>query len=85
VRGQAIQGVDVLSFDEQGLVREIRVFMRPLPAVTALMSVLAPSIAKRGGVPPVAITPPLRLQRRLALIGDRVGVRLLRRAFSRPG
>lgn len=83
VQGRPIEGLDILTFDAAGLVREIRVFMRPLPGLTDLMASLAGPIARRAGVPSIAITPPIRLQRRLALIGDRAGVRLLRRAFSR--
>jgi SnoaL-like protein len=49
VGGQRIEGTDVLRLDEQGRVREIRVFVRPLAGLTAFGAALAPRLARRRG------------------------------------
>jgi hypothetical protein len=49
VNGQELEGTDVLELDERGLVRDFRVFMRPLPGVAALTAALAPRLARRTG------------------------------------
>jgi hypothetical protein len=49
VDGQQLEGTDVLSLDTQGLVREIRVFIRPLPGLTALTAAIATRLARRTG------------------------------------
>jgi hypothetical protein len=86
VRGVDLEGMDVLTFDEEGRVSELRIFVRPLPAATALMAGLAGPLARRGGrVAPMLIGPPTRMQAFVARVGDRVALRVLRRAFRRPG
>jgi hypothetical protein len=83
---QKIQAVDVLRFDADGHIREFRIFIRPLPGLTAFAAALAPKLAARSGRgQAVLVGPPMRLQAFLARVGDRVAVRLLRRAFSRSG
>jgi hypothetical protein len=83
---QEIQAMDVLRFDADGRIREFRIFIRPLPGLTAFAAVLAPKVAARSGRGQAALVgPPIRLQAFLARVGDRVAVRLLRRAFSRAG
>ena len=83
---QKIQAMDVLRFDPDGRIREFRIFIRPLPGLTAFAAALAPQIAARSGRGQAALVgPPIRLQAFLARVGDRVAVRLLRRAFSRAG
>jgi len=83
---QKIQGVDVLRFDEAGRVREFRVFIRPLPGLTALAAALAPAVAAPAGRTRAALVgPPMWLQAFLARTGDRVAVRILRRSFNRAG
>jgi SnoaL-like domain len=52
VRGQQLQGTDILQFDEQGRVSEIRVFVRPLAGLTAFARELAPRLARRRGRAP---------------------------------
>jgi hypothetical protein len=47
--GGRLDGVDVLRLDDDGRVREITVFMRPLTGLTALTAVLAPRLARRRG------------------------------------
>jgi hypothetical protein len=49
VRGQTLEGTDIMRLDEQGRVRELRVFIRPLPGLTALTAALAPRLANRTG------------------------------------
>jgi hypothetical protein len=83
---QPLNGLDVLRFDEEGRVREFRVFIRPLSGLTALMDALAPRIAaRRSRLVAAAIRPATRLQLRLARTGDRLSVPVLRRAFRRGG
>jgi SnoaL-like domain len=52
VAGQQLQGTDILNFDEQGRVSEIRVFVRPLAGLTAFARELAPRLARRRGRAP---------------------------------
>ena len=40
-----LDGVDILSFDEDGLVRELTVMVRPLSAVTALAEAMQARLA----------------------------------------
>jgi hypothetical protein len=49
VRGQTLEGTDIMRLDEQGRVRELRVFIRPLPGLTALTAALAPRLASKTG------------------------------------
>jgi hypothetical protein len=47
VGNQPVEGVDVLRLDGNGKVREIRLFVRPLPGLAALAAALAPQVASR--------------------------------------
>ena len=49
VNGQQLEGTDILRLNEKGRVREIRVFIRPLPGLTALTAALAPRLARDTG------------------------------------
>ena len=49
VNGQQLEGTDILRLDEKDRVREIRVFIRPLPGLTALTAALAPRLARDTG------------------------------------
>lgn len=49
VNGQQLEGTDIMQLDEQGRVRELRVFIRPLPGLTALTAALAPRLAEKTG------------------------------------
>ena len=49
VNGQQLEGTDIMRLDEQGRVRELRVFIRPLPGLTALTAALAPRLARKTG------------------------------------
>ena len=47
IKGEQLEGVDLLRFDEQGRLREITVFFRPFPAVAAFLSQTGPKLARR--------------------------------------
>jgi hypothetical protein len=49
VNGQQLEGTDILHLDEGGLVRDFRVFIRPLPGLAALTAALAPRLARETG------------------------------------
>src|SRR5256885_1744232 len=57
IGGQEIQGTLLIEFDDDGLIRTIDVFLRPLRAIAAFMSATGPQLAKspararRGGLP----------------------------------
>jgi hypothetical protein len=84
VRGEPIEGVDVLHLDEQGRVREMSVFVRPLPAAGALLAALAPQVARPAGrwraAVAGALSAPLPVMLRR---GDQLAARLVRPAASR--
>src|SRR3954451_15234669 len=83
---QQIQALDVLRFNAEGRIREFRIFIRPLPGLTALAAALAPEVAARSGRGLAALVgPPARMQAFLARVSDRVAGRMLRRSFSRAG
>ena len=45
VGGKAVQGLDHLRFDEDGLIREFTVMVRPLSGVIALAEAMGPRVA----------------------------------------
>jgi SnoaL-like domain len=47
LKGKALEGVDLLRFDDQGRVSEITVFFRPFPAVAAFLSETGPKLGRR--------------------------------------
>ena len=47
VRTTSIEGVDVFRRDRHGLIDEIRVFIRPLPASAAFMAAIGPPLARQ--------------------------------------
>jgi hypothetical protein len=49
VRGRLLEGMDLLRFDEAGRLRELTVFIRPLPGLTALAAAVAPGVGRRRG------------------------------------
>ena len=49
VGGQVLEEVQLLRLDDTGLIAEITLFCRPLPALTALMQALGPELARRQG------------------------------------
>jgi hypothetical protein len=82
VRGRLLEGVDMLRFDEAGRVRELTVFVRPMPGLAAFAAAVAPRAGRRRSrlvalvlhlltAPLAAITPH----------GDRLAAWLLRGAW----
>ncbi|MFI6179684.1 nuclear transport factor 2 family protein [Nonomuraea sp. NPDC051191] len=76
---QPLNEVAQLELDEDGLVREITMWIRPLPGLTALMAALGPRLARDKGKPGLpllvgAASAPLAAMTRL---GDRTLVPLL--------
>lgn len=49
VLGTAVEGVDLLRFDSEGRVSEIRVFARPLSGTAAMAAAMGPRLAQRRG------------------------------------
>jgi hypothetical protein len=45
IRGQSLEGADVMRLDEAGRVTEFTVFFRPLPGLATLTAALGPAIA----------------------------------------
>jgi SnoaL-like protein len=77
IGNQELDEVQILRMNEQGKVREITMYVRPLPGLTALMAALAPKLARsrwRAGVL-AAMSRPLATMTRL---GDKTGARLVR-------
>lgn len=79
VDGMCIQFCDHLKLRDDGLVQEMTVFFRPLPATTAAMRRFGELLGQRHsrvrGRAVAAMATPLAL---ISRIGDRLGVRLLR-------
>ncbi|UOY02064.1 nuclear transport factor 2 family protein [Blastococcus sp. PRF04-17] len=46
---EELEEAQLLRLDAQGLIGELTLFVRPLPAVTGLMSALGPALARNGG------------------------------------
>ncbi|MEV0199627.1 nuclear transport factor 2 family protein [Nonomuraea sp. NPDC050691] len=81
VGSQRIEESALLRLDEQGLIEDITLWIRPLPGLTALMAALGPRLARAGGKPGLAVlaaaaTQPLAAMTRF---GDRTLVPLLNR------
>lgn len=56
IKGEELEGIDLLRFDEHGRIKEITVFFRPFPAVAAFLSATGPKLGrKRGGTGRAAI------------------------------
>lgn len=75
IDGTELEGIDLLRFDDQGLVKEITVLFRPFKGVAAFMSATGPKLGRvRGGSGRAALlrvaTAPLTfLMRRTAASG----------------
>ncbi|SCE97255.1 nuclear transport factor 2 family protein [Micromonospora mirobrigensis] len=73
VDGQQVEEAQLLRLDAAGLIRELTLFGRPLPALTAVMQRLGPPLLRRQGRPGLArlvalATRPLATMTR---VGDR--------------
>jgi len=51
---QVLEEAQLLRLDSAGLIREITLFLRPLPALTGLMSTLGPALARQQDRPGLA-------------------------------
>jgi len=82
VDGSDLEMVDHLRLDEQGKIRELTVFFRPLPSSAVAMRLIGSGLVRpHSSVRAAAIsllTRPLGL---LTRVGDRLGVRLVRPAL----
>ena len=78
VRGEAMQGVDVMRLDEAGKVKEFTVFFRPLPGLATLTAALAPALAPSR---PRAVA--LRMLSAPLAAATRVGERVVPRVLGR--
>ena len=54
VGDRALEEAQRIRLDESGLISEITLFMRPIPALTALLRGIGPKVARRQGKPGVA-------------------------------
>lgn len=83
VRGRLLEGMDLLRFDEAGKVREMTVFVRPLPGLAALAAAVVPPVGShRGRLTSILLgllTGPLAATTRH---GDRLAAWLLRGAWG---
>ena len=52
IRGQAAQGLNVVRHDDAGLVADLTVFFRPLPALATIAEVVGARMAEQFGPPP---------------------------------
>lgn len=71
IDGVDLQGVDILRLDENGLIGEITVFLRPFPGVAAFLRATGAKLARRRKGPAqaaltAAATPPLSGMMRLS-------------------
>ena len=78
VRGREIEETAVLRYDDAGLVREMRIFIRPMPGLAAVAAALGPRLARRRGrlraAVVTAFTRPLVV---LLSAGDRASARIV--------
>jgi hypothetical protein len=49
IKGDELEGIDLLHFDERGRVKEMTVFFRPFPGVAAFLSATGPKLGRRRG------------------------------------
>lgn len=75
---QPIEEATLLRLDDRGQVREVTLYIRPLPGLTALMARLGPRLARQHGRARAAAV--AAMTRPLAVVtgaGDRIAVRLV--------
>jgi hypothetical protein len=83
---QRVEGTDILQLDDEGKVREIRLFIRPLPGLATATATLGPRLARRRskarGAAMAALTRPLAFAIRA---GEGIAPRLVRPRASTGG
>jgi hypothetical protein len=79
VGGLALQFSDHLKLRDDGLIQEMTVFFRPLPATTAAMRRIGEGLGRRKSTPRArmisSLVAPMAF---MARTGDRIGVRLIK-------
>jgi hypothetical protein len=85
VGSQELDEVQLLRLDDSGKIREITMFVRPLPGLTTLTAALGPRLARKRArwraVMVAALSRPLAFMTRA---GDRTGTRLISARRTRP-
>ncbi|MFB4263357.1 nuclear transport factor 2 family protein [Nonomuraea sp. GTA35] len=87
--GREIHEAAVAEFGEDGLIRDLTLWIRPLPALTAMMAALGPGLARAAGRPAVSLLVAAAVKPLAAMtaLGDRTLVPLVtrsRREGARP-
>jgi hypothetical protein len=86
VRGRLVEGVDVMRFDEAGRLRELTVFMRPLPGLVAFAAAVAPGVGRRRGLlTSIALRLLIEPLAAMTRHGDRLVGWLLQETWGRGG
>ncbi len=49
IKGEQLEGIDLLHLDDRGRVKEMTVLFRPFPAVAAFLSATGPKLGRRRG------------------------------------
>jgi SnoaL-like domain len=49
IKGDELEGIDLIHFDDRGRIKEMTVFFRPFPGVAAFMSATGPKLGRRRG------------------------------------
>jgi hypothetical protein len=76
---QELDEVQILRLNDEGQVREITMYVRPLPGLTRLAAALAPRLARQRSPWRAALLGPmLRPLAAATRLGDRTGARLVR-------
>lgn len=82
IAGRDLEMVDHIRLDEQGKIRELTVFFRPLPAIAVAMRLIGSGLVRpHSAVRATAISLLTRPLGFLTRVGDRLGVRLVRPAL----
>ncbi|MEV0237264.1 nuclear transport factor 2 family protein [Nonomuraea sp. NPDC050786] len=82
---QEIHEAALVEVGEDGLIKEITMWIRPLPGLTAMMAALGPGLAKATGRPglPWLVSAAVKPLAAMTRLGDRTLVPLLTRRRSR--
>jgi SnoaL-like protein len=75
VDGEPLEGVDLVRLDDEGKVKEVTVFMRPLRGIAAFANATGPRLAGSAGrrlLIRTAAAPPTLMMRALARLGPRM-------------